>query len=198
MALDEVVFPEEGDRVEVEVERRARDREVIAQVLEPSAQQSDGGRAPEAIGVLREERGLGDDVEAGEEREASVEDEVRHMTLALDRRELHREGGEQRVDGRNRLGAGESGIDGESVEAEFDEERQEHEQAANAGLEGGGRELEATHVGAIGDLGAHGGRALVVPAAREPGKSFFAKHLGNRCGTELDVLFSEGVGDVVD
>src|SRR5262249_24527885 len=67
----------------------------------------------------------------------------------------------------------------------------------NAGLEGGGCELEATHVRAIGDLGAHSGRALVVLAAREPGKSLFAKHLGNRRGTEFDVLFAQGVGDVV-
>jgi hypothetical protein len=43
----------------------------------------------------------------------------------------------------------------------------------------------------------NGGRALVVLAAREPGKSLFAEHLGDRRGTELDMLFAEGVGDVV-
>ncbi len=69
MALDEVVGAEEGDGVEVEVERRALYRELSAQVCEPPSKQSDRRRATESIGVLREERGLRDHVEPGEEGE---------------------------------------------------------------------------------------------------------------------------------
>jgi hypothetical protein len=64
------------------------------------------GRAAQTVGVLREERRLGDDVEPSKARQTAVEDQVHHVALALSGRQLQRQGREQRMGSRSRLGAG--------------------------------------------------------------------------------------------
>jgi hypothetical protein len=80
--LDGRVLPEVRDGVEVEIERAGVDQVRVAEPRDPATQESHDGGATQPRGVLPQEGGLGEGIEAGRERDALVEHEVHHVTAA--------------------------------------------------------------------------------------------------------------------
>ena len=71
------------DGMEVEIERTAARQADPMRLVGPRLQQSQVGAAVDARAVRRQVRALGDDVEAGEQGDPLVADQVHDMTLAL-------------------------------------------------------------------------------------------------------------------
>ena len=106
--LDQGVVAVEGDRVEVEVERRPPLQAQAADRVEPVAHQLRVAGRVDAATVLGQERPLGDDVQAGEQGQPLVEHGAHDVAVARVAEELQ---GQQRphgAGGRDHLRAGEA------------------------------------------------------------------------------------------
>ena len=99
--LDQGVVAVEGDRVEVEVERRPPFQAQAADRVEPVAHQLGIAGGLDPATVFGQERPLGDDVQAGEEGQSLVEHGAHDVTVACVAEELQ---GQQRPHGATRPG----------------------------------------------------------------------------------------------
>ena len=196
--FDELVGPEERDRVEIEVERLPGQDLVLAQRPDPAVQQGAQAPGPQPTRVLAEQRGLGQHVEAGPQGQPVVEDEVHDVALAFGAGQLERQRGAHRVRGRDHPGPREARGLHQVVEPEPHQPGEEEEQAAHGGRKPARGATELPDVGDRRALGPRPRRPLLVAAPGQASEAFGAQHLVNRGEAQRVALLAQRILDVVD
>ena len=196
--LDQRLVAMVGDRVEVEVERGAGTQALVADGMVPRAHQRGKPARVDPRAVFGECRALGHGVEAGEERQAGIEDLGHGLRGPADAPELE---GEQRAPGGGR---GDHGaprhvrLVEQPVEIEGHQHRDEDEQPAEAGAEGAVLDAEGAMVGDRRDVGADDVRQHRRRAPGQPRQPGLADHLGHGRRAGGTALGAEDVDDLVD
>jgi hypothetical protein len=83
MPFDEIILPEKGDGMKVQIETGSLQQFFLAQHGNPGRAQPLIHRRRNAVGIGGQVGGLGRDVESGKQGQPLVEDQVHDMTLAL-------------------------------------------------------------------------------------------------------------------
>lgn len=182
--LDKRVLPKVRDGVEVEIERAGVDPLRLSEAGHPAAQEAHDAAAPQPRGVLPQEGGLGEGIEAGRERHAFVEDEVHHVTAASLADQLEQERRADRMGGRNHLRAGELRVVDHPLKIQPCQQGQQQKQPAEARRELPVGQRKGPRIGdGIGER-PRAGRPLGVEAPRQPGEALLAKYFLDGGGTE--------------
>ncbi len=198
MALDPLVFPVVGHRVEIEIEGRAGEEFVMRNRAVPGRQQTGGLGMIEARGILREVALLGDRVEPAEQRQARVGDQRHHMALPFDRPQLERQRRAQCVLGRDHRRSGQPGRAGQMLDPQAYQIGHEQEQPAAAGGELRSRyQREGPQVGHRLHRGCQSRRPLFVEAPGQRRETLGAQELAHGGRAQRHLAFLEQLGDLV-
>lgn len=155
----------EWDGVEVQGEGPAFGEQARGQGRDPTGEEALLMIPLSAIGVLGGISGLGQDVQTGEEAQALITVEVADMAPPLLVQELQGQQAQQGAGGWDHLRAGIARLSDEVIETQLGQQRQEQEDAGDAGAHVPSRiEAQASSVGHLGPLG-HGRGSL----SRTPG-----------------------------
>ena len=188
----------EGDGVKIQVEGAAVPQPLPAHRVQPVAHQPGVAGRGDAAAVLAEEGALGDDVQPGKEGQPLVQHVAHHVGMPGVAEELEGQQGPHRAGGGDLLGAGELAAGQDAVQVAGGQVGQEEEQAAKAGADVAGREVQLPHVGGRRGLGAGLVGAVFVAAAREAGESLLVEEVGDGGGAERVPLMLQGPADVID
>ena len=112
--------------------------------------------------------------------------------------QLERQQTAHRLVGGDHLGTRQTaGLDDPS-EIDAFQQRHEQEQAGEGGAKRARRQIQAAHIGDLGDVGLEGGRAFLIAAARQSGEALLAQQHGQ--GVDADGVIAGGqfALDVVD
>ena len=104
VVLDELVFPEVGDGVEIQIETLSAQQFFALQRGDPSGAKALIHLWGDAVRVGRQIGGFGDDVESCPQRQPLVEDQIHNVTFAFRGGKLEPQDGEQGLGGRDHLG----------------------------------------------------------------------------------------------
>ena len=151
-----------------------------------------------ATTVLGQEAALGHDVQSGEQRQALIKDVAHHVTVACGAEQLQRQQAAYGVRCRDLLAAGKAGLLEDTIQIGGYQCGQEQEQAAEAGAEGTGAQIQLGNIGHACRCGAGAGRPLLILASGQPGKAFFLEDERDRHWTQWFHFPTEGLADVVD
>ena len=198
MLLDRRILAVEGDGVEVEVERRPPAQPQATDRVEPVAHQLRVAGRGDTATVFGQERPLRDHVQAGEEGQPLVEDGAHHVAVACVAEELQ---GQQRphgARGRDHPRSGEVAASRQRVQVGRDQVRQEHEQAAEPGVDRSRRQIESADIRHLGHEGAGSIGPLVVAAPRQLGEPLLLQDRGDGGRAERLAVVGQGAADVVD
>ena len=198
MLLDQGIVAVKGDRVEFQVERCPPFQAQLTDGVEPVAHQDGiaGGVNPAAI--FRQERSLGDDVQAGEEGQSFVEYGAHDVAVACVAEELR---GQERPDGaggRDHRGAGESTAAEEPFQFGGGQPGEEEEQAAELDVDEAWRQVELTDVGHLGDDRTRLVGPFVVESPRQLGEALPHQDRGDGRRAERFAIPGQCAADVVD
>src|SRR5262249_24610422 len=148
--------------------------------------------------VFGEEAPLGHGVEATEQSKSLIGDQRHDVAFALNRPQLERQGGAQRMVRGDHAGAWQLGIHGQRLTIETDQVGNEQEQAANPGDELSWRERKLANIGDGLLGGPDRGEPLFVYPPRQSGKALLQEDLSHRSGSNRRAFFLERSADVVD
>jgi hypothetical protein len=196
--LDQGVVAVEGDRVEVEVERRPPLQSQATDRVEPVAHQLRVAGRFDSATVFGQERPLRNHVQPGEQGQALVEHGAHHVTVTCIAKELQ---GQQRPHGacgRDHLRPGETAPREELLQVGRGDPRQEQEQATELGAKAAWFQVEPAHVGHVGHDGTGLMGPLVVAAPRQLGEALFLQDHGDRRRAERLAVAGEGAADIMD
>ena len=180
--------------------------------VEPGGHEALDGAIINRRTVRRQIRSLGHDVEASEERDAVIRNEVHDMVFAFLADELERQECAHGLLGGNHRGAGQLGLTSDFRQAQLAHQRHEDEQSAKPGAESAWREIEHADIGNRGGFRTNGVRTVFVASARQAGEAFLMQQDRQRVdadrmplGCELtlnvvdrQILFSQGDGAFAD
>ena len=186
------------DGVEIEVERPAPRQADAMHLVGPGVEQPQGGAAIDPRAIRGQVRALGDDVEAGEQGDPLVTDQVHDMALALLADELEGQEGADGLLGGDRGRAGEIGPAEDVGQADVAHQRDEEPEAAEPGSEGARLQAQGADVRHGGRLGAGGLGPFLVEAPGQAREALLAEE--DREGVDADVVPGGGqlAADVVD
>jgi hypothetical protein len=143
-------------------------------------------------------RAFGYHVEAGEQSETLVANQVHDVALAFGANELECQQAPQGLLGGDHLGAGEVGLAQHVGQPDVPQERYEEEEAAEAGAEGAGFQVQGPHVGSGLSSRPERRGTLVIEAARQPGEAFLAQQDSEGINTDGVSGLGQFALDVVD
>ena len=195
--LDQGIIAMKGDCVKVQVEGMTAWQAELADGIEPVAHQLRVAAWVDPATVFRQERSLGDDVQAGEQGQPLVQHHAHDMSMARRPEQLQ---GQERSHGRarrNHLRAGEPRFFEDAIEGNRSQQRQKQEQSAEFGPEGPQAQVELPNVSDSGRGRPRAGWALIVGPARQPRKSFFLEDLSDCDWAERTSLVGQVATDVV-
>ncbi len=124
-----------GDGVEIEIEDLRFGKQQRSESADPTAQQLFLVAALGAVGIIRNERFLRQDVESGEESESFIEIEVVDVAASFLVEEFEDQQAEQGVGRGNHSGTRITGLVDELIEAELSQHWEKQEQTGNARAE---------------------------------------------------------------
>jgi len=170
----------------------------VAERVEPAAQQVGIADRVEATTVFGQEGPFGDDVQAGKQGQAFIEDITHDMAVACVAEEFEGQQGAQGVRRGDHGRAGEAGLTDQAVKRQLGEHRQEQEQTAEPGVQGAGLEVELLDVGDVGERGSSAGRAFVIGAAWQFGEAFLVEDLRDGGRRQRLAGLVQGTADIVN
>ena len=185
--------------MKIKVEALARGQLQAFERLGIVFQQRGGHLAGPPVTVRRNGRGLGQDVDPGEEGESGIETDVHHVTEPFCAHQLEGQHREDRLQGGDHLGAGQPRLADPAIQAPLEELGEQDEQGGTFGFEVlEGLPVQLPHLGHLGHLRADDRGALVITSAGQFGEALLAEDLMNEHMAEGAVLGPEDGLDVVD
>ena len=187
-----------GDGMEIKVQRRTVSQAGVLDLSEPGSHQTLGRAVVDAGDVGSQVGAFGNDIQAGEQGNTFIRDQVHDMAVAFLADEFESEEGADGLRGWDHVGAGQPGSAKDCRQTDVTHERHEEEQAAQTSTEGAWFQVQGADIGDRGRFGLDRGWSFVVAAAWQACEAFLAEE--EREGVDTEVM--TGVGqfalDVVD
>ena len=187
-----------GNRVKVEVDRRAPFEAGTLNLFEPCPHQIEVGSMVHVRTVSGQIRAFRNHIETGKQGDPVVEDHVHHVTLPFLADQLHRQKSPDRLFGGDHSRTGQINLAQNPPQVDTFHERHKQEESPDPGTEGARRQIECPDIGDRCGFRSDRCRSLVIPASRKALESLLAHKRGQCIDADAVSGSRQLVLDVID